>query len=262
MGQFPAAAAGNFYLSILIINQSPTFLHFAFSMSRILLLDLDHTLYPSTLPTGEAVDARIAQYLCNHLKLSWNEADALRQQLSARYGTTLKGMEILHGVDRERYCDFIQDLEDHLMPPPNPLLREWLIAAGEKMPAYLFTNARRDWVDRCLASMGFDDLLPENPGGKFSGVLQGILDIGFMEWIGKPEAEAFSKVESYLKDRHASFTEIIFADDRLDNLEQARLHGWTTVWVRPHDATVADGDDPANNHRIVDSLLELDPETL
>ena len=149
-------------------------------MSRILLLDLDHTLYSSTLPTGDAVDARIAQYLCNHLKLPLNEADALRQELSARYGTTLKRMELLHGVDRERYCDFIQDLEDHLMRPPNPQLREWLIAVGRRMPTYLFTNARRDWVDRCLASMGFADLLLENSEMDSFVVLQGILDIGFI----------------------------------------------------------------------------------
>ena len=239
-------------------------MHFDFPMPRILLLDLDHTLYPSTLPTGDAVDARIAQYLCNHLKLPLNEADALRQELSARYGTTLKGMEILHGVDRERYCDFIQDLEDELMPPPNPLLREWLIAAGAKTPTYLFTNARRDWVDRCLASMGFDDLLLENSGKEFSGVLQGILDIGFMEWIGKPETEAFSKVVAFLRERHPSFTGILFADDRLDNLEQARSHGWSTVWVRPHDAMACSGEAclAPTGHRVVDSLLELDPETL
>ncbi len=241
-------------------------MHFALSMPSILLLDLDHTLYSSTLPTGDAVDARIAQYLRNHLNLSFDAADALRQDLSARYGTTLKGMEILHGVDRERYCDFIQDLEDEQMPPPNPLLREWLIAVGGKVPTYLFTNARRDWVDRCLTSMGFNDLLAENSGGENPGTLLGIFDIGFMEWIGKPEVEAFTKVEAYVRERHPSLTEIIFADDRLDNLEQARLRGWSTVWVRPHDAINARPFDsaqgPSRDHRVVDSLLELDPETL
>ena len=239
-------------------------MHFAFYMSRVLLLDLDHTLYPSTSPTGDAVDARIAQYLCNHLNLSFDAADALRQNLSARYGTTLKGMEILHGVDRERYCDFIQDLEDELMPPPNPLLREWLITAGKNIPTYLFTNARRDWADRCLISMGFDDLFSKDPALKIPGTLRGILDIGFMEWIGKPEQEAFARVEAFVRERHPSTREIVFADDRLDNLEQARSRGWSTIWVRPHDAVVGRGKSSfaPTNHRVVDSLLELDPETL
>ncbi len=212
-------------------------------MSRVLLLDLDHTLYPSTLPTAYAVDDRITRYIGKHLGFARDEADALRQELCARYGTTLKGLETLHGVDREHYCDFIQDVEDALMPPPDPLLRAWLSAAAGKIPTYLFTNARRDWADRCLASLGF------------SGMFLGILDIGFMEWIGKPEAEAFSRVESFVRARHGD-ARILFADDRLDNLAQARRQGWSTVWIRPHDADA----ELNSGHRSVDSLLELDLE--
>ena len=214
-------------------------------MSRVLLLDLDHTLYPSTLPTGDAVDARITHYIGQYLGLPHEDADALRRELSAQYGTTLKGLEILHGVDKEHYCDFIQDLEDELMPPPDLRLREWLLKARERIPTYLFTNARRDWADRCLACLGLTDLFPD------------ILDIGFMEWIGKPEAAAFFKVENFVRERHGD-VRFVFIDDRLDNLEQARLHGWTTIWVKPHDAVPESG----SAHRIVDSLLELDIESL
>ena len=229
-------------------------LHFASAMSAVLLLDLDHTLYPSTVPTGGAVDARIVRYIGEYLGLPQTEANALRHELSMRYGTTLKGLEILHGVDRDHYCDFIQDVEDELMPPFDPALRKWLVAAGKKAPTYLFTNARRDWADRCLTSLGLSDLLAEGETGtSASGGLRGILDIGFMEWIGKPEAGAFAKVERFIRGRHGD-ARLIFVDDRLDNLEQARRQGWQTVWVRPHDEVSKQ--DPG--HRKVDSLLELD----
>ena len=229
-------------------------------MSAVLLLDLDHTLYPSTLPTGDAVDSRIVRYIREHLGLSPDDADALRRKLSAKYGTTLKGLEILHGVDREHYCDFIQDLEDALMPPPDPRLRAWLSDVVAKVPTYLFTNSRRDWVDRCLASLGLADLLP------------GVLDIGFMEWVGKPEAVAFARAESFIRGLHGD-VRFIFADDRLDNLEQARLRGWSTIWIRPHDApfdgfgwlTAGSAQEPhiaSTGHRVVNSLLELDIQTL
>jgi putative hydrolase of the HAD superfamily len=236
-------------------------------MSRVLLLDLDHTLYPSTLPTAYAVDARITEYIGQHLGLNPEEADVLRQELCARYGTTLKGLETLHGVDREHYCDFIQDVEETLMPPPDPRLRSWLSRVVQKTPTYLFTNARRDWADRCLASLGLSDMLIEtsqgsegsgnSEGSAAPGALLGILDIGFMEWVGKPEAKAFSRTEAFIRQRHGDVS-ILFIDDRLDNLAQARLHGWSTVWMRPHDM-----DAELNvGYRNVDSLMELDVETL
>lgn len=227
-------------------------------MSRVLLLDLDHTLYPSTLPTAYAVDARITGYIGQHLGLTPGEADVLRQELCARYGTTLKGLETLHGVDREHYCDFIQDVEEALMPPPDPRLRAWLSRVVEKIPTYLFTNARRDWADRCLASLGLSDMLAENSEKKNHGALLGILDIGFMEWVGKPEAEAFSRTEDFLRRRHGEGVHILFADDRLDNLAQAKRQGWATIWIRPHDV---DAELNAGHLRL-DSLLEWDVESL
>ena len=237
--------------------------------SRILLLDLDHTLYPSTVPTLHAVDARITRFIETTLGIPQEHADQMRQNLCAEYGTTLRGLEELHGVSREVYTTFIQDLEDHLMPPTDPHVREWLITAARSQPTYLFTNARRDWADRCLLHIGISDLIHAD------GV-RGILDIDFMEWIGKPDASAFAKVEKFLRENHPSLfekddAELIFADDRLDNVEGARARGWRTIWVRPH--TVAQGADSvegaaitaiakASGHRVVDSLLELDPETL
>ena len=74
-------------------------------MHTILLLDYDQTLYPSTLPTLKAVDERITLYMCTFLGLSPAEADATRRRFGAQYGTTLKGLEAHHGVDRDHYCD-------------------------------------------------------------------------------------------------------------------------------------------------------------
>jgi putative hydrolase of the HAD superfamily len=237
-------------------------------VSTVLLLDLDHTLYPSTAPTLPAVDARITRYIEMRLDLPFERADQMRRDLCAEHGTTLRGLELLHGVSRHDYTDFIQDLGDHLMPDPDPRLRAWLIAAASRRPAYLFTNARRDWADRCLARLGLSDLVHDErddentraSGGSVAGgrVLGGILDIDFMGWAGKPQASAFEKVDDFLRARHPELAARVFADDRLDNLDAARARGWRTVWVRPHDAPPNLGE----GHRVVDSLTELDPEAL
>lgn len=247
-------------------------------MSSVLLLDLDHTLYPSTLPTLPAVDARITRFIEERLGFEAGAADALRKSLCAEYGTTLRGLEILHGVGRDEYTDYIQDLDDALMPPEDHRLRGWVLAASAARPTYLFTNARRDWADRCLRHIGLSDLLvSEDP--EVRAALAGILDIDFMEWVGKPEPAAFAKVEDFLRARHPEAGSRVFADDRLDNLETARARGWSTIWVRPHNFGQGVGGGhaqslgsaesaavaalaAASGHRVVDSLLELDPETL
>jgi len=234
-------------------------------MSRILLLDLDHTLYPSTSPTLDAVDARITRFIETTLNLPEAAADQMRRDLCARYGTTLRGLEELHGVSREVYTTFIQDLGDHLMPAEDPRMRAWLTTAATHLPVYLFTNARRDWADRCLTHIGIADLMETH--------VRAILDIDFMNWIGKPDPSAYAKVEDYLAQRHPEHPERIFADDRLDNLEGARVRGWRTIWVKPHtvggpaagnsiEAAAVTALATASGHRVVDSLLELDPETL
>lgn len=231
-------------------------------MPSVLLLDLDHTLYPSTAPTLPAVDARITHFIETRLNLPLPAADAMRRELCAEHGTTLRGLEILHGVSREEYTDFIQDLGDHLMPAPDPHLRAWLENTARRVPTYLFTNARRDWAHRCLRHLGIEDLVPDfsGEGSGFSAAtaVAGIFDIDFLGWEGKPHRAAYEKVEQHLLERHPLAEDLVFADDRLENLVTARARGWQTVWVRPHDAAPGLG----GGHHVVDRITELDPETL
>lgn len=235
-------------------------------MPSILLLDLDHTLYPSTAPTLTAVDARITTFIETRLGLSPEDADLLRRTLCREHGTTLRGLELLHGVSRSEYTDFIQDLGDHLMPTPDPEVRNWLIATAAHTPTYIFTNARRDWADRCLKHIGIHDLVhghdgPDGRGARGDAgfrVFSGIFDIDFMEWEGKPNRAAYAKVEEHVFARHPEESTLVFADDRLENLVTARMRGWRTVWVRPHDAPAGLG----QGHHIVDTIIDLDVEAL
>lgn len=268
-------------------------------MKKILLLDYDHTLYPSTLPTLRAVDDRINLYMRTFLGLTHDEADAARIRLWDKYGTTLKGLEELHGVDRGHYCDFIHAIDAEHLPPPDPELRAWLSRVPH--PLYIFTNARLDWAVRGLTAMGLASMLPAEPGSSLpaepgsslpgdqgnplqaAGILdidpelaeaagrtllapdfqgprlQGIFDIAFMEWEGKPNPMAYAKVDAHLRARHGEDIRIHFADDRPDNLETARARNWSTIWIAPHTASPVIGDE---FDRVVSSLTRLDPESL
>jgi pyrimidine 5'-nucleotidase len=255
-------------------------------MRSILLLDFDHTLYPSTLPTLKAVDERITLYIQTHLGLSWEEADRRRVLFCEEYGTTLRGLEIRHGVDREHYCDFIHAVEAHHLPPPDPALHDWL--ARVPHPCYIFTNARMDWAVRGLMAMGLEGILPEveavrrhvaAPAAPTQGAsapverdeaaprtpwpgprLKGILDIAFMEWQGKPHADAYAKADRHLRGIHGRDIRVHFADDRPDNLMAARDAGWKTIWITPEPRAAAPWG--ASFDRVAASLTSLDPETL
>jgi putative hydrolase of the HAD superfamily len=232
----------------------------------VLLLDYDHTLYPSTLGTLKAVDDRINLYLRTYLGLSPEAADALRVGLWDKYGTTLKGLEVLHGVDRHHYCDFIHAIGEGELPPPEPALQDWL--ARLPHPVYIFTNARMDWAVRGMRAMGLGNLLPEAEAAAaqdavaariFPRRLEGIFDIAFMDWEGKPNPAAYDKVDAHVRARHGAGARIHFADDRMDNLESARALGWTTIWIHPHTAGPVRGDE---FDRVVPSLTRLDPISL
>jgi len=263
-------------------------------MKNILLLDYDHTLYPSTLKTLGAVDDRINLYMRTFLGLTRDQADETRIRLWDQYGTTLRGLEELHGVERGHYCDFIHAIDAEHLPPPDPALQAWL--ARVPHPLYIFTNARLDWAVRGLTSMGLASILPDADNGGpeadfgegetvlaepgvldidpgiagaaggsllapgFSGPkLQGIFDIAFMEWEGKPNPRAYAKVDAHLRERHGEDIRIHFADDRQDNLEAARARRWSTIWIAPHTASPVNGDE---FDRVVSSLVHLDPRTL
>lgn len=236
-------------------------------MRKVLLLDFDHTLYPPNAETLRALDARITLYIQTFLGFAPAAADALRLELWERYGTTLKGLEVHHGVDRDHYCDFIHDIAAASLPPPDPAMQAWL--ARLTHPFYIFTNARRDWAERGLINMGLADILPEADaaapaahakGGTASPRLLDILDIVFMEWEGKPNPQAYAKADRHLRLRHGDDIRIFFADDRTDNLLEARRRDWSTIWIAPEDAR--DESQAKEFDSVVPSLICLDPERL
>jgi putative hydrolase of the HAD superfamily len=223
-------------------------------MNKILLLDFDHTLYPPNLTTLKAVDDRINLYIREFLGFTVEGADALRLKLWDEYGTTLKGLEVHHGVDRDHYCDFIHAIEEAHLPPPDPALNAWLGRLAD--PFYIFTNARRDWAERGLIAMGLASILPESDAAH---KLRGIFDIAFMDWEGKPNPGAYAKVDRHLREHHGEDIQVWFADDRADNLQEAARSGWSTIWIVPEGSGPAPAD--AAFDRTVPSLTLLDPET-
>ncbi len=235
--------------------------------SSVLLLDYDHTLYPHTLNTLVELDRRITLFIQTRLGISEEQADRMRIALSQSYGTTLRGLQLLHRVDPHEYCEFIEEVSHDFLPPPNPRLCEWLQKVS--LPLYLFTNGRRQWAERGFRTLGLGGLsLSGSPrSGSLArvenleacGLFLDYFDIAFLEWIGKPHDTAYARVEQNLAKIHGSQARIIFADDRVDNLLAAKARNWTTIWVR-NPCHIEPENRPFDF--VVDSLADLDHELL
>jgi putative hydrolase of the HAD superfamily len=121
-----------------------------------LFFDLDDTLYPSSTGLWPAIKDRMNLYMMERLCIPENDVPFLREQYFKMYGTTLRGLQERHNVDREDYLAFVHDLplKDYLTP--NPIVRE--VIASLPTRNLIFTNADVPHAKRVLAALQLDDL--------------------------------------------------------------------------------------------------------
>jgi putative hydrolase of the HAD superfamily len=104
------------------------------------VFDLDNTLYPHHLNLWQQVDDRIREYIVRLLDLPHDDAFRLQKDYYRRYGTTLRGLMLEHGLHPDEFLDFVHQI-DHSPLEPNPELG----AAIEKLPGrkLILTNGTR-----------------------------------------------------------------------------------------------------------------------
>src|SRR6185503_16279960 len=89
-----------------------------------LFFDLDDTLYPSSTGLWPAIKDRMNLYMIERLGIPRDEVPFLREQYFKMYGTTLRGLEERHAVDRADFMAFVHDLPLPSYLTPNPIVRE------------------------------------------------------------------------------------------------------------------------------------------
>ncbi|MEL6317947.1 MAG: pyrimidine 5'-nucleotidase [Pseudomonadota bacterium] len=178
------------------------------------VFDLDNTLYPPEQGVFEEINARMTRFIMDALDAPRAEADALRRRYWGRYGATLKGLMVEHGVSAERFLDYVHDVDLSPLRPAPGLAA--LIAAlpGRKI---VHTNGSRAHADRVLARLGV--------AGAFEA-RYGIEDSGFTP---KPARVAFERVMAAAA---AAPERALMIEDDARNLEAPRALGMRTVWIR------------------------------
>jgi pyrimidine 5'-nucleotidase len=143
-----------------------------------LLFDLDDTLYPSSTGLWHAIKERMNMYMRERLLIPENEVPVLREQYFKMYGTTLRGLQERHNVDKEDFLAYVHDLPLKDFLTPNPVLREVLMSLPTRN--LVFTNADVHHARRVLTALQLDDLFDT------------IVDVNAVAPYCKPMPESFA----------------------------------------------------------------------
>ena len=187
-----------------------------------IIFDLDDTLYPGDSGLMQEIGRRIHVWLCDYLDLTWDQAVVKRRDYYHRYGTTLGGLAVEHGMDAHDYLVFVHDIpvEDYL--DPSPALAAMLDAIPLRKAIY--TNATSEYGRRVVQALGVDDRFEQ------------VIGIEEMSLRNKFHRDAYERALSLLDARGH---ECIMVEDSAPNLRPAKALGLTTVLVQPDGDSVS-----------------------
>ncbi len=201
------------------------------------VFDLDNTLYPASCDLFPLIEHRMGVFIALRLGTSYEAADRLRTHFFQKYGTTLRGLMLEHGVDPEEFLDYVHDIELTSVQP-NPSLGRVLAALpGRKL---VFTNASRGHADRVIDRLGI------------AGCFESVYDIADAGYQPKPEPASYA---GFIARHDIEPARACMIDDMARNLVPAALFGMTTVWIRSDSAWgLPTPEDMPHIHHVADDL--------
>jgi putative hydrolase of the HAD superfamily len=143
-----------------------------------LFFDLDDTLYPSSTGLWPAIKDRMNLYMIERLGIPESDVPFLREQYFKMYGTTLRGLEERHNVEKEDFLAFVHDLPLQSYLTPNPIVRDVISSLPTRN--LIFTNADIPHAHRVLAALELDDLFDM------------VVDVNTVSPYCKPMPESFA----------------------------------------------------------------------
>jgi putative hydrolase of the HAD superfamily len=208
------------------------------------VFDLDNTLYPHHLNLWEQVDARIREFIANFLQLTHEEAFRLQKDYYRRYGTSMRGLMIEHGLNPDEFLTFVHEI-DHSPLEPNPALGEALARLpGRKL---ILTNGTRSHADAVMQRLEI--------GAHFEDVF----DIVAAGLEPKPLPQVYDR---FLARHGVDPTRAAMFEDLARNLEVPHRLGMRTVLVVPkhtrevfREAWELEGRDAPHIDHVTDDLV-------
>jgi putative hydrolase of the HAD superfamily len=179
------------------------------------VFDLDNTLHNATPHIFPHINRSMTAYLQQHLRLSEEEAGALRAQYWRSYGATLLGLMRHHGTDPEH---FLRETHDFADLSRMVVYERGLAAMLRRLPGrkLVLSNAPQQYAGTVLRLMGVNS--------HFDAV-HCIESTGYQP---KPSLAAF---RSLLRAHGLIASRCVMVEDSRQNLRPAKRLGMKTVWV-------------------------------
>ena len=224
-------------------NPSPAAAPRGFDHVATWVFDLDNTLYPHHLNLWQQVDERIRAYIADFLGLTHDEAFRKQKDFYRRYGTTMRGMMIEHGMSSDDFLEYVHQI-DHSPVEPNPALG----AALEKLPGrkLILTNGTRAHADAIMQRLAVQHHFED------------VFDIVAGELEPKPLPQTYDR---FLARHGVDPRSAAMFEDLARNLEVPHRLGMTTVLVVPEQTREVfregwelEGRDAAHVDHVTDDL--------
>jgi putative hydrolase of the HAD superfamily len=186
------------------------------------VFDLDNTLYPHHLNLWQQVDERIRDYISNFLKVAHEEAFRVQKDYYRRYGTSMRGLMIEHGLKPDEFLEFVHEI-DHSPLEPNPALGDVLEnLTGRKL---ILTNGTRKHADAVMKRLAIDTHFED------------VFDIVAAELDPKPLPQVYDR---FLAQHGVNPARAAMFEDLARNREVLRVDGELLGRDAPHVDHVTD----------------------
>lgn len=187
----------------------------AFRDVDVWIFDLDNTLYPPHTDLFAQVDTRIGDFVARLLNMEREAAHNLQKDYYRRYGTTLRGLMVEHGINPDGFLEFVHDI-DHSRVPPDPRLASAIRALPGRH--FIMTNGTVDHAAAILDRLGIVDHFED------------IFDIVAADLIPKPAEETYTR---FWQKHGIDTRRSAMFEDLSRNLIVPSSHGMRTVLVVP-----------------------------
>lgn len=201
------------------------------------VFDLDNTLYPASTNLFAQIDVRMKTYIAKLLDMTPDEAFKIQKQYYHKYGTSLRGLTLHHGIDPDAFIDYVHDI-DHSVLAADPRLDAVLTALpGRKL---IYTNGSAYHAESTVKSLGVAHHFAD------------IFDIRASAYIPKPDPSGYAAM---IAKHVVTPTKAVMFEDSHKNLGPAAALGMKTVWVKHEGMLLIEGEDLSHCHYETYDLL-------
>ena len=184
--------------------------------NKVLVFDLDATLYYAGDKIEELCDAKVIRYFADKLNISLKQSEDLIKDIRSRYAYDVEALEHDFPFSKFEFMEDVCDVDVSILQPDtklNGLLKRL------PQPKYILTDSTRRHVSDTLKAIRVDENL-----------FTGVFDAHDMNYTFKYNPESF---RLFLQKYNLKAQDCILFEDSVTNLRTAQQLGFTTVLIRP-----------------------------